>query len=162
MALSFKIGFSTSKSLASVAIRWFTKSKVSHTYLVVEGSMFGIPMVLQASTGGFEVISHTKFSKDNEIVTEIPINASDEGFKKSALWLGQNYDFGGLFGSAIVIIGRWFKRRWKNPWQSSKALFCSEYIVRWLQESDVPGAEDMDPSATNPEDLLDFLSTHNS
>ena len=72
-------------------------------------------------------------------------------------YLGDVYDYQGLFGMAWVEIGRWLKKKWKNPWHSTKAMFCSELVAKVLIDSKYPGFEGMDPASTDPEMLLQFF-----
>lgn len=71
--------------------------------------------------------------------------------------LGEVYDYKGLFGMAWVELGRWLKKKWVNPWQSSDAMFCSELVAQVLKDSNYPGAEQFDPGSTDPEQLLRFF-----
>jgi len=154
-----KVGFSTSKRLLSRLIRFLTKGKASHTWLYIEDSFLGVDMVLQADTGGFHLGTFAAFERKHHIVQVIRLEHSvEKGLVAATQWLGASYDYTGLFGSAAVLIGRWLKRKWKNPLNSSKAMFCSEAVVRILQLSDYPGSELLDPSATTPQDLLVFLT----
>lgn len=155
-----KVGFSTQKkNVLSRIIRWFTKSQASHAWLFVGDSFLGMDMVLQATEGGFQLMTFEAFKSRNDIVALIePPQSIFPGIQKATTWLGENYDYFGLFGSAVVIFGRWLKRKWKNPLNGAHSMFCSEAVVYVLQASDYPGAADLDPSSTTPQDLMDFLS----
>lgn len=155
-----RVGFSTCrKNLISRIIRWFSKSQTSHAWLLLEGSFLGMDMVLQATEGGFQLTPYETFKSGNDVVCLIePVCPLDEGVRKAADWLGGNYDYFGLIGSAVVLIGRWFKRKWKNPLNAPHAMFCSEAVVYVLQAANYPGAAALDPSATTPQDLMDFLA----
>ena len=154
-----KVGFSSGNRMLSYLIKWATKSKTSHTFLYLSDSFLGTDMVLQATIGGFNLVTYQKFAKSHNIIKLIDLQYPiDEGLKQASLWLGERYDYTGLFGSAFVLIGRWFKRKWTNPWNDSNAMFCSEAIVRVLQASNYLGSEKLDPSSVTPQDLLVFLS----
>lgn len=153
------VGFSTTNAILSRFIRWVTKSEVSHTFLVFD--LYGRAWVLEAGFFGVTMLPVDKFQKDNIIKTMAAIpEIGDEHIAKAMDDLGDRYDFGGLLGSAVVIVGRWFKRKWKNPWQDSKAMFCSEFVVTILQEAHFPDAELLEPSETTPQDLQDFLTRY--
>jgi hypothetical protein len=156
-----RVGFSTGKkNVLSAVIRFFTGSKVSHAWLLLEDTYFGLPLVLEATTEGFRLIPYAKFQAKTTVIEVVDLDPTypvDSGVKQAAQWLGDSYDFGGLLGSAFVLVGRWLKRKWKNPSASSKAMFCSEAVVRVLQASSYPGADQLDPEATTPQDLLDYL-----
>jgi len=157
-----RVGFSThTKSILSRIIRWFTKSKASHAWLLITDSFFGVEMVMEATETGFRLIPFENFKAEgNDIIAIIdPAYPLDVGVHQAVRWLGEGYDFAGLFGSAFVMLGRWFKRKWRNPWDRPHSMFCSEAVVRILQASQYPGSEKFDPAATTPQDLLDFLKS---
>ena len=115
-------------------------------------------MVLEATEGGFRIVPLDKFSQQNFVVAVfVPKHSIEAGLKAAVDWLGEHFDYTGLVGMAFVAMGRWLRRKWNNPWASSKAMFCSEAVVRVLQASNYPGAEDMAPTGTSPEDLLEFF-----
>lgn len=155
-----KIGFSTSNSFISRAIRWFTKSQASHVFLLIEDGFFGVSVVMEATQGGFRVVPFEHYVSGSTKLVRIiePRTPIDDGVKKAVEWLGAHYDYGGLFGMAIVMLGRWLRRKWQNPWQSTRAMFCSEAVVYVLQVSGYSGADKLIPSTTSPEDLLEFLN----
>ncbi len=70
--------------------------------------------------------------------------------------MGSAYDFGGLIGQAFVQLGRWFKRKVRNPLSSSRSMFCSESIARCMQWAEHPDAKSFTPKETTPQDLLTF------
>lgn len=157
-----RVGFSThTKSILSRIIRWFTGSKASHAWLLVDDPFFGMEMVMEATETGFRFIPYDNFKAEgNDIVAVLePAYPLDEGVRQAARWLGESYDFAGLFGSIFVMMGRWLRRKWRNPFDKAHSMFCSEAVVQVLQAAKYPGAEKFDPSATTPQDLLDFLQS---
>jgi len=65
----------------------------------------------------------------------------------------------GLFGIFLTLVARWFKRKkWKNPFTSANALFCSEAVVRVMKAAAYPGAGRLGDETTTPQELLDFLA----
>lgn len=150
-----KIGFSTTDKLLSRIIRWFTRSSVSHTWLLFE--MEGIPMVLEATFEGVRLIPYETFQKKVTVVDVVPLPYSMDSVKFLLMDLGLSYDVGGLLGNFFVQIGRMLKMRWRNPWNNSKAMFCSELLSGWLKLQGYPGTEDMVPAEVSPEDLLDLV-----
>lgn len=152
-----RIGFSTSDAWYSRIIRRFTKSPVSHTFLLVE--VLGRDLVFEEGPDGFHARTVENFSRGNRIVTIIePKHPIDTGVEAAFVWLGQRYDYIGLFGMFFVMVARWFGRKIKNPMSSASSMFCSEANTRVLQLSGYPGAETLDPSSTSPADLMEFLS----
>ncbi len=151
------IGFSRSRHIGSKIIRFFTRSLVSHTFLIVHNSFIGMDMILEAVPGGFHLVTLEAFDKKYEIVYTVPIvDVDDAEIRKATKWLGRNYDYLGVLGTLVVLAGRLFNRKWRNP-INTKAVFCSEALALLLQVSDYPNAEKLDPSATTPIDLYNFL-----
>lgn len=159
--LRTRVGFSTPKQWhpLSALVRWITRSKASHTWLVYHDHDFEAEYVLEASGPGFRIIPYASFARQNKIVTVLePKTNIDLGLCMMAKWLGSHYDFAGLLGAAWTMLGRWLKRRWHNPLGNSHSLFCSEAVVRTLQAAKYPGAESLNPEAMSPQDLLEFLT----
>ena len=153
------VGFSTTDSIVSKIIRWFTKSEVSHAFFVID--LLGRAWVLESGFHGVTLSPAEKFTAKNTIKYLAQVHELDEPDVATVMNdLGENYDFGGLFGSAFVVIGRWFKQKWRNPWADPKAMFCSEFVVKSLQECGFPGADQLVPQDTTPQDLKDFLMAH--
>jgi hypothetical protein len=155
-----RVGFSTrTKNIFSRAIRWLTGSKTSHTWLLFDDTFFGLPMVMEATEVGFRLLPYDNFKAEgNDIIALIePPYALDEGVQQAARWLGERYDFTGILGSVFVLLGRWLKKKWRNPLAGSKSMFCSEAVVRVMQAAKYPGSDAFDPEATTPQDLLDFF-----
>lgn len=151
--MNIKIGFSYTNTLLSRAIRFLTRSKISHTFLLVGAD------VLEAGSTGFVRIPYIEWQKQNTLVYIIdPIVPLDKGVQCAEKWIGEPYAYGKLFGFIWVMIGRRLRRRWHNPIHERHALFCSEANTHVIQDSGWPGSEKLDPSATAPQDLLAFLS----
>jgi hypothetical protein len=151
-----RIGFSTQRrSIVARLIRWLTGSRASHVMFLYYDRDFSRDMLMEATTGGFRIVPFDKFSQQNTIVSvKTPKFSIDAGLLKAVDWLGEHYDYRGLLGMLVVLVGRWFKRQWKNPLASSKAMFCSEAVCRALKAVNYPGTAAMEPSTTDPEDLL--------
>ena len=157
--MSARIGFSTRKyNIVSKIIRFLTKSKVSHSFLVLKESYFEQEFVLEATTEGVRLVPFKKFEHENDVIgvftPDVPIDA---GVRAQVELIGEMYDVPGLLGSAFVLLGRWFKKKWKNPFRSTKSQFCSELVTRALQSAKYPGTEDLDPESTTPQDLYELF-----
>jgi hypothetical protein len=156
-----RVGFSTPKRFNPVSwvIRRLTGSRVSHAFLVYRSRDFGEELVIEAHELGFRLLRFKQFQKDNRLVALVEPKVSlDAGLPVVARWIGTTYDYLGLLGTAVVLVGRWLERKWKNPATSAKAVFCSESVVRVMQAVDYPGASKLVPDATTPQDLLDFMT----
>ena len=154
-----QIGFSTTNRFLSKVIRWITRSKVSHTWLLYYDDDFDCDMVMEATIEGFRLIPFESFKVKN-IAIELftPKHSLAAGFKAAGKKLGSKYDVKGLFGAIVPIIGKWFSRKWHNPFHSSKALFCSEAMVDVMKDSSYPGWESFEPEDINPQALRDFFA----
>lgn len=151
-----RIGFSTSSSPVSWAIRRLTDSDVSHCFVTLD--MIGVQCVLEAHDTGFRAIPLNHFYETNTVVDILDPEVPLEPVLPDALeWLGRPYDFVGLVGFLWVLLGRRLGRTWTNPFRSMGRQFCSEAVVRLLQMAKHPGASLLDPESTSPADLLLFL-----
>jgi hypothetical protein len=142
-------------------IRWATGSFCSHVALLYTEPTMGIDVVLEANEDGFGMLSLEQWRQRNEEVYRIDVPADlGTGLRAVAVELGERYDVEGLVGMAVVMLGRWLRRRWRNPWQSRRAMFCSELVSRVLIAGGWP--VEVDPSATSPHDLYVLLGGHRS
>ncbi|MGC4114605.1 MAG: hypothetical protein QM765_08345 [Myxococcales bacterium] len=154
-----KIGFSTARgNPASLIIRALTGSKASHAWLLVRVDPFGQDFVFEASEYGVRLVPWGQFRRQNRIVAVFEPQVSLEpAMQKAGELLGAYYDFKGLVGMAFVILGRWLRRKWRNPLNTAKAMWCSELVAKVLKWAHHPGVEDLAPTRTSPQDLLDLL-----
>ena len=154
-----KIGFSTARNNpASFLIRAISGSKASHAWLLLNVEPFGQEFVFEASEYGVRLVPWGAFRRNNRIVAVIePQIPLDPAMVKAGAFLGAYYDFKGLVGMAFVIVGRWFKRKWRNPLHSARAMWCSELVARVLKWANHPGTDELSPTRTSPQDLLDLL-----
>lgn len=159
-----KIGFSTARGNPfSFLIRKISGSKASHAWLMLRVEPFGHEFVFEATEWGVRLMPWGTFRRQNRIVAvfepQVPLDAA---MPKAGAHLGAYYDFPGLVGMAFVILGRWFKRKWRNPFNSAKAMWCSELVAKVLKWADHPGVEKLSPTRTSPQDLLDLLKALNA
>lgn len=154
-----KIGFSTrKKNILSMLIRWLTNSRVSHSFLIIDDETLGGQFVFEATDPFITIIPLNKFKSENDLVAVYaPIISLDNVLKEASNMLGESYSYTGLFGMIFVILGRWLKRKWNNPFSSSSSLFCSEFIILILQMAKYPFSEKILPQNTEPDDILKIL-----
>lgn len=162
MASPTRIGFSTSKtSWISCIIRWFTRSKVSHCFIVYYDEEWKRDMRMESEGGMGGCVKLSPFNPDSRSIVRMftPKYSIELGMRRMVDNLGEVYDYVGLLGMAWVEIGRWLKKRWKNPWASPKRLWCSELIAKVMQDSSYPNAEALvkDPESVDPEQLYEFF-----
>lgn len=151
------VGFSTTNMVVSRIIRWATKAKCSHTFIIFD--WLGEKWILEAGFTGVAPMRYDKFKKSNTIVAEVDLPGLVIDDIKSALdEMGDNYDFGGLFGGFWPLIGTWFKMKWNNPWNNTKAMFCSELVATWLKQLKWKGCAWLTPADVTPQQLLNILS----
>ena len=155
------LGFSTPKIWNPISwlVRKFTKSRASHAWVAYHDPMLGIDVVAEAHEFGFRIIRYDKFIKRNNVVAIFRLNQPPQKvMRKMSEWLGTMYDFAGLIGMGLSILGRYFGlKAIKNPFHSADAVFCSESVVRVMKDLDPVRYEKLDPENTTPQDLLDFM-----
>lgn len=155
------VGFSTPRrwNPLSALIRAMMRSKASHAWLLVEDPLFQLRLVLEAHSTGFRLISLAEFVKRNKVVALVePAHPIAPGLPEAGGWLGDEFDVLGLLGIFLTLVARWFRRKaWRNPFASSRALFCSEAVVRVLKAAHYPGAGRLGDETTTPAELLAFL-----
>lgn len=145
------------KSAVSDLICKLTKSEASHCAFMYYDGDFECLMVMEADWYGFGLLPFTRWNERNRVVEAFPLQL-DTGLRYVAReYLGVAYDYGGALGVLFVRLGRFLKRKIKNPFHSTKAVICSEVAVVALQKQGFPEAETLDPPATTPGDLLGFL-----
>lgn len=155
-----RVGFSTNpKNLLSRIIRWATDSKVSHTFFIVDWC--GSEVIVEAHWNGFRVLDFKQWKRDKPGQLVAIVEPSDDltpGFEALIPYLGQPYDFGGLVGMACVLFcWRFLKRKVANPWDSHKALFCSEAVAQVLSWVSYPNWRKLPPENVSPDDILEFF-----
>lgn len=157
--MAVKIGFSTRKNnWTSKIIRWFTRSKVSHVWLLFDDPIRG-QVVMEAERGpGLEETPWEWFPKDEIVAMVDPIVPLDKAVETAKARLGEKYDVDGLFGMAFVMVGRWFHVKLRNPLHNSHELFCSEAVAMVLQDAGYPGMEGKDPTSMSPEDVYELVA----
>jgi hypothetical protein len=142
------IGFSTTNGLISRLIRWWDKSSVSHAWILVEA--FGGQYVMEAECRGFRLVSYAHFQETSRIVYVHELDdcvSTKEAVNRAAEWLGDSYDYRGLFKFLLRSLKFW--RGISTP----KKMFCSEAVVRFAPEL-FPG---VDPEWATPKQLMQIL-----
>jgi hypothetical protein len=157
-----RLGFSTSSSFISKAIKRWTKSKVSHCYIVYRDQTFCSDMVIHATDWRVKIIMYAEFARKTKVVEEFNLLDGEgisghKGLVSVAPLLDKKYDIWGLFGYMWVLIGRFFGRSWRNPLASDDKYVCSEFGGLWARDSGVPGFEDVDLETLTQQDLLEMV-----
>ena len=152
--MDIKIGFSTSDAWYSKIIRRFTKSQVSHTFLIID--VLGVPMVLEEGYLGYSMRPMSRFP-DRIVKVVTPKVDITKAVQDSFQDLGQMYGYATLVGMFFVMVGRMLGKKVHNPFAKAKGLICSERNTMILQASNYPGLESLDPPTTSPEDLMELV-----
>lgn len=146
--------FSTTTGILSKVIRWFTKSQASHVAIGTE--MHGVPVVIESTLGGVRIYPRKRWLKANRLVAEYAFGPNVEADMRYAIeCVGDRYDYMGLIGQFFVVVARWIGRRIKNPFNSPKAMFCSEFVLRFNRDGVIPEwAGLVDDGTVTPNDFL--------
>ena len=156
--MKITICFTTPKrwTLMSRLIRWFTNSKVSHA--CIGGiNIAGVPVLLGAGAKGVipEVRAHYELT--DIIVEEYEAEVEDDRVRQVVEELNTKYDFAGVFGFGLMILAwRWFRLRIRKPFTSSRAVWCSEFVMHLR----LPAWVGMAPENTSAEELRRLCEQH--
>ncbi len=125
----------TGSSLLSKLIRKFTKSRYSHTAIVIE--CWGQPYVVGAQKNGVNVRHYEEWLKEYKydfivsrpIFSFKPHQLSIKSFSKVGV---TRYDFASLlwYQPKYIITGKW---KGKNKPDADKRMYCSEYVA-WIYD----------------------------
>jgi len=119
-------------------------------------------MFLHATAGGVKFTPRPKELKGSTIVAEYQVLPSvEKGLRKAVRDVGDNYDYVGLLGYAVaIILWRLLKKKIKNPFASSTAMVCSEFVAHLDRTGTVlPEFKILHPETTHPEHLLRICET---
>jgi hypothetical protein len=149
-------------ALLAKCIRFFTKSRWSHTFcIVMEDDLLG-PIVEEASTKGVEACSIDKYIDGPYYFKLWKVRAADDqidaGIRRVFNRMGVIYGYAQLIGFVLVWI--WYKftlRKANNPFRGG--IICSELVLMFLQSifPDNPELQKMDKNTTSPEDIQEFI-----
>jgi len=153
------IGFSTTDKIMSRIIRWFTRSKASHSYILV--SIAGEPIVIHSNQHGVNCDHYKKFKKGKKIVKEYKLLISAEEEKQATALalrlLDRPYDFLSIVGFGWVLINKMFGRKTGNPFPNRSAYQCSEFALAIARKAKLEGFDDFNRELVSPEDLIDAM-----
>lgn len=146
------IGFSKSKkkfAIGSVVIRWYLKTKYSHTYFKFNSNKYNLDLIYEAVGSGVRFIG-TKLWKNHAIqVCSYDVSISEEGFTKVMQIFIDNAgaDYGYKQNLGIIIADIFDLKT--NPFPSKTN--CSELVARVLVKE---GYEfDKDLNLVTPKDI---------
>lgn len=154
------IGFSKNNGILSRLVRWATRSKVSHAYIIFD--VAGESVVLHSTRRGINFDLLSDFVSYNEPVADyilmIDSDTEQRGVQSSIKLLDSPYDFLSLAGFAWVLACRAVGFEVRAPFKNRAAYHCSEFALTVLQNVDIdfPNA---DPELTSPESLMSLLDS---
>ena len=152
-----KLGFSTSNMFLSEVIRDVTQAEYSHCWFMFE--VYGEKLILQADIGGVQIDTWAKATKKWSKIKLVDL-PDDFDLRPGLDHLSENYGYIELIGDFWVYLGRWLKKKWKNPFGNTKVQVCSELVTLTLQQQLKPlaGVENFDLTSVSPEDLDNLVT----
>jgi hypothetical protein len=153
------VGFSHRPgNIVSSTICLLTGGDVSHTYIKIPVPEFNTSVIFGASGSNIHYDNETEFLKKNKVVAEIEVEVSDEQMVVAERFrvfeCGKPYSLLELIGYAWVLLGRAFKKSWKNPFRDgNKSFVCVEAVTSCI------GIKD--EGTITPKDLYDALMSKN-
>jgi hypothetical protein len=144
--------FTTSGGLLSWLIRKITGGDVSHC--AIGTSVHGVPVIIEDTAGGVRIYPRKRWESGRKIVREYSfIPRMEDGLKVAIQRVGDSYDYVGLVGMLWVMLGRWLRKKWRNPLAKAGSAWCSEFVVRMDVDHQIPEWEGLDPETVTPRDL---------
>lgn len=154
------IGLTASSGFFPDAVRWLTKSKVSHARLQYSDPVWGGDWVMQATWPQIQIVPKETAGDATAAEFECLFDAAS-AMRTLREYIGRDYNLEGIAALAWVY-GTWrlFKRRAAMPKYSTGEQFCSELVARMLVAAKLPGTESWNVEAVTPEDLLEYCTAH--
>jgi len=129
-------------------IRWFTKSKYSHTACYI-----GDGKIVESDFGGVMISSVKKYDGKFDVFRHR--FATETQLADAVLWMkgqvGKGYDYLGLIGVGLAIIGR----KGRNCFDDKNRYWCSELVADGYINSGIVLCVDPDTYKVSPQDLAD-------
>jgi len=130
--MAINVCVSTTNGLFSRLIRWFTRSKVSHSLLTFRDAYLDEVFVMEANGRGFMLVPWKKWRTKNTLVARYELSVESDkqlgSIQRLAEYLGSQYDYVSLFGFVL----RRFMKRMGNPLDNATKLVCSEAVAKFL------------------------------
>jgi hypothetical protein len=74
-------------------------------------------------------------------------------------YLGEHYDFGGLFLLAgPALLWRWLRIKIRHPLRHTNEVKCSELVALVMKGAGLPGTGEWDAEVITPDDLFKYCS----
>jgi hypothetical protein len=151
-----RVGFSCNSKFFSSLIRWFTYSKVSHTYVRLSVPEFDETVIFHAAGLTVGYVNGKYFDEHQKIIEEYDVEISDfvakEGEKARVTEAGKPYSWWQILGFLWVLAWRLIGVRCRNPFSNGRhAYVCVETVVQQLGWG-------VDGESLTPEDLRTMVS----
>lgn len=164
MFMKGAIGFSRQKrSWLSKIIRWFTRSKWSHTFIIYQVE----PEILVAEAGTFEVqlVPITKYESAKYVTTfffpnMVHVARIESGVNRAMKDIEKTYGWLQIIGFIpVVVLKRLLGLKIKNLMRGG--IICSELVLECLRGME-PGTkwDLMQKDSVSPEDIFEELAIH--
>jgi hypothetical protein len=148
------VAFSQGDTFVSRAIRWFTRSQFSHSFILFWDERWGTWLALGDDWNGFCL---TPAKTENTLAVATVPQDLKVGLAKNVDALGSAYNYPGILGMIWVEFGAHvLKRKLHNLFKSKSRWICSEIASQICIDSGVP--IDLVPADTDPQMLHDALA----
>lgn len=132
---------STKKGFIPNAIKFFTKSKFSHSFIIM-GDLLGVTLCEEADAGGVEVCRFDLNYANNtnegyEVWTvNLPQAVKDTAIQKIMNELEVNYGFLEYVWFIWRAINKLFGKdiKQQNNWAANSGYICSQLVVQYLKD----------------------------
>jgi hypothetical protein len=130
--MSVSLVFTTSNTLVSRIIRWFTNGRVSHAMILYDDPTWGGQWCAEATVGGVKMVPAEKAMKGVYAVYKCKFDALP-ALQAVREEIGDRYDYIGLlYFGWVILMWRLFKKKWKRPWRRAGEEYCSEFVAMML------------------------------
>lgn len=158
------VGFSRPKkpTIVSKSIMFFIDAEFSHTYIKFRSASLEEELIYQASGLAVNFCGSDNFYINHESIFEIPIEISEEVYKKTLKYCVRNagtpYGVKQLLGFVIYFVAKQLGFSLKNnPYSDGKTTqVCSETVGLILEECLDLSLQEKEDLLT-PKDIYDFL-----
>lgn len=130
--MKLTLGFSTTKSFISKAIRWFTNSEVSHTYIRFYDEFLETELVMHADWPGVIIEEAALFRLQNVVINEFEIDdpRMKASLKRNLRMLRKKYAWWNIAKWAwLITFRRWVKKKIIAPTEDPKEIICVDFAL---------------------------------
>ena len=161
------IALTATPHLISHLIRKITGAKVSHVMIIYKSDTWGGYWAVEATKPIVMKVPAEKAFHHVHSMYRVEFDGPP-ALQAIREYIGNKYDYRSLALHLRVFLAfKFFKKRLKHIFVETKAQTCSELVMRFIKaarEKDKPlaGTEMIDPEATTPGDVLDYIEGNRS